>query len=76
MINSHYVPRLILRKFSDRLSLYNVKTGELKENIPIEHAYAIEDYVSAFNFYIELESAYALTLAVVLTCTKNGRFIK
>ena len=44
MINSHYVPRLILRKFSDRLSLYNVKTGELKENIPIEHAYAIEDY--------------------------------
>ena len=44
MINSHYVPRLILRKFSDKLSLYNVKTGELKENIPIEHAYAIEDY--------------------------------
>ncbi len=44
MINSHYVPRLILRKFSDKLSLYNVKTGELKEKIPIEHAYAIEDY--------------------------------
>ena len=44
MINSHYVPRLILRKFSDKLCLYNIKTGELKENIPIEHAYAIEDY--------------------------------
>lgn len=44
MINSHYVPRLILRKFSDRLSLYNIKTGELKENIPIEHAYVIEEY--------------------------------
>ena len=44
MINSHYVPRLILRKFSDKLSLYNVKTGELKENISIEHAYAIEGY--------------------------------
>ena len=44
MINSHYVPRLILRKFSNRLSLYNIKTGELKENIAIEHAYAIENY--------------------------------
>ena len=44
MINSHYVPRLILRKFNDRLSLYNINTGELKENIPIEHAYVIEDY--------------------------------
>ena len=44
MINSHYVPRLILRKFGDRLSLYNVKTGELKEDIALEHAYAIEDY--------------------------------
>lgn len=44
MINSHYVPRLILRKFSDKLTLYNVKTGELEENISIEHAYAIEDY--------------------------------
>ena len=44
MINSHYVPRLIVRKFSNRLSLYNIKTGELKENIAIEHAYAIENY--------------------------------
>lgn len=44
MINNHYVPRLILRKFSDKLSLYNIKTGELEENIAIEHAYAIEDY--------------------------------
>lgn len=47
MSNSHYVPRLILRKFSDRLSLYNVKTGELKENIPPEHAYAIENFYDA-----------------------------
>ena len=43
-INSHYVPRLILRKFSEKLSLYNIKTGELQENIVPEHAYAIEDY--------------------------------
>ena len=44
MSNCHYVPRLILRKFSDKLSLYNVKTGELKENIPPEHAYAIQGF--------------------------------
>ena len=44
MSNNHYVPRLILRKFSDKLSLYNVKTGELKENIPPEHAYAIQGF--------------------------------
>ncbi len=44
MSNSHYVPRLILRKFSDKLSLYNIKTGEFKENIPPEHAYAIKGF--------------------------------
>ncbi len=44
MSNSHYVPRLILRKFSAKLSLYNIKTGEFKENVPPEHAYAIEGF--------------------------------
>ena len=44
MSNNHYVPRLILRKFGDKLSLYNVKTGELKENIPPEHAYAMQGF--------------------------------
>jgi len=44
MSKNHYVPRLILRKFSDRLSLYNIKTGELKESIPPEHAYSKEDF--------------------------------
>lgn len=47
MSNNHYVPRLILRKFSDKLDLYNVKTGEFKENISVEHAY------SKGNFYDE-----------------------
>lgn len=40
MINNHYVPRLVLRKFGEKLSLYNVRTGELKENIRLEKAYA------------------------------------
>ena len=44
MSNTHNVPRLILRKFSDKLCLYNVNTGELKENISIKRAYATEDY--------------------------------
>lgn len=44
MSKNHYVPRLILRKFSDKLSLYNIKTGELKENISPEKAYAKEDF--------------------------------
>ena len=44
MSNSHYVPRLVLRKFSDKLCLYNLKTGELKENISPEHAYAIQGF--------------------------------
>lgn len=34
---------MILRKFSDKLSLYNVKTGEFKEDVPVKHAYASED---------------------------------
>ena len=44
MINSHYVPRLILRRFNDKLSLYNVKTGELREDIAVSHAYAADNY--------------------------------
>ena len=45
MINSHYVPRLTLRRFSDKLCLFNVKTGEYKENIKIEDAF------SEYGFY-------------------------
>ena len=46
-ISNHYVPRLILRKFGDRLCLYNVKTGKLHENIASEHAYAIDGLYEA-----------------------------
>ena len=45
MINSHYVPRLTLRRFSNKLCLFNVKTGEYKENIKIEDAF------SEYGFY-------------------------
>lgn len=46
-VSNHYVPRLILRKFSDKLCLYNVKTGELHESIVPEHAYAIDGLYDA-----------------------------
>ena len=37
---SHYVPRFILKKFSDKLSLYNIHTGELAEDIKVDKAYS------------------------------------
>lgn len=46
MQNSHYVPQFILKKFSDKLSLYNVKTGELKENVNPQKAFSQEGFYS------------------------------
>ena len=40
MINSHYVPKLTLRKFSDKLCLFNVQTGEYKENVKLDNAFS------------------------------------
>lgn len=45
MINSHYVPMLTLRKFADKLCLFNVQTGEYKEDIKIDKAF------SEYGFY-------------------------
>ncbi|MCI8471967.1 MAG: DUF4238 domain-containing protein [Clostridiales bacterium] len=75
MSNSHYVPRLILRKFSDKLSLYNVKTGELKENIPPEHAYVMEDFYDEktekkLNLRIESQIGGILS-NLILKCDKE-----
>ena len=76
-INSHYVPRLILRKFSEKLSLYNIKTGELQENIVPEHAYAIEDYYDSETekkLSRRIESQFGDLLAnYLLKCDKEIR---
>lgn len=40
MANSHYVPMLTLRKFSDKLCLFNVQTGEYKENVKIDKSFS------------------------------------
>ena len=72
MSKNHYVPRLILRKFSDKLSLYNVKTGELKENISPENASAIEDFYgeeTEKKLNIRIESQFGGLLSnIILKC--------
>lgn len=44
MSNSHYVPRLTLRKFADKLCLFNVRTGKYIENIKIEKAFTEQNF--------------------------------
>lgn len=46
MANSHYVPMLTLRKFADKLCLFNVQTGEYKENIKIDKSFSEKDFYS------------------------------
>ena len=65
-MNTHYVPRLVLKKFSEKLSTYNIKTGELKEDIKIESAYAETDFYDAEteeNFNRKVESQFGNLLA-------------
>ena len=74
MSNNHYVPRLILRKFGDKLSLYNVKTGELKENIPPEHAYAMQgfyDNETEKKLNLKIESQFGGLLANLILKREN-----
>ena len=46
MANSHYVPMLTLRKFADKLCLFNIRTGEYKENIKIDKSFSEQDFYS------------------------------
>ena len=73
-MNSHYVPRLILNKFSDKLSLYNIKTGELKENIRTDKAYAQEDFYddeTEKKLNLRIESQFGSLLANKLLKAKD-----
>lgn len=40
MVNSHFVPQQTLRKFADKICLYNIKTGEYRENVKIDKAFS------------------------------------
>ena len=74
MSNNHYVPRLILRKFSDKLSLYNVKTGELKENIPPERAYVMQgfyDNETEKKLNLKIESQFGGLLSNLILKREN-----
>ena len=65
-MNTHYVPRLVLKKFSDRICTYNIKTGELKENIKTEDAYSKTDFYDSEtedNFNRKVESQFGNLLA-------------
>lgn len=47
MANSHYVPMLTLRRFSDKLCLFNVQTGEYKENVKIDKTFSEQNFYSS-----------------------------
>ena len=60
MVWSHYVPRFILKNFSEKLCIYNIKTREYKENANIGKAFAARDFYSEqvekeLNNKIEME---------------------
>lgn len=38
--NNHFVPRLVLRRYKERLSVFNIRTGELKENNKLENIFS------------------------------------
>ena len=43
MSNNHYVPKLVLKKFKNKICLYSIKTGEYRENVSVDDAYSEED---------------------------------
>ena len=42
----HYVPRLVLRKYAGKINIYNVQTGEYKEQQKIDNIFASDDLYS------------------------------
>ena len=49
-MNSHYVPKFVLKNFGDKISLYDIKSGELREDVKLEKAYS---QVGFYNDEIE-----------------------
>ena len=66
MVNSHYVPQLILKKFRDRLSIYNIRTGEFAEGVNVDKAYSQKgfyDEKTEKNLNFKIESQFGNLLA-------------
>ena len=62
MKNSHYVPKFILKKFANKLCLYNIKTGEFRENVKPEKAYCEKGFYddeTEDKLNLHLESQFA-----------------
>ena len=65
MKNSHYVPKFILKNFSNKLCLYNVKTGEFREKLKPEKAYCEKGFYdddTEINLNLKLETSFAQLL--------------
>jgi hypothetical protein len=70
--NNHYVPRLILRKFDERVSVYNLKSNELKLNQKLERIFAskklyTEEIENMFNDKVENEFARVLNNKILIS---------
>lgn len=70
--NNHYVPRLILRKFDEKISTYNLKTKELKLNQKLEKVFVSKKLYSKeietmFNEKVEIEFARVLKDKILKT---------
>lgn len=66
MVNSHYVPQLILKKFSDKLCLYNIRTGEFYEDVSLKRAYSEKGFYddeTEKNLNLKIESQFGNLLA-------------
>ncbi len=78
MKNSHYVPKFILKKFSDKLCLYNIKTGEFKENVKPDKAYCEKGFYdddTEDKLNLRLESQFAKLLTEkILKCKDKIEF--
>lgn len=77
--NNHFVPRLVLRRYNDRLSTYNVKTGGLSENNKLENIFSEQNL---YNEDIEImlgqkvESPFANILVRKILKTEVGEEIE
>ena len=70
--NNHYVPRLILRKFDERISVYDLKAHELKLNQKLERIFAskklyTEEIENMFCDKVESEFARLLNNKILIS---------
>ena len=49
-MNSHYVPKFVLKNFGDKISIYDIKSGVLREDVKLKKAYS---QVGFYNYEIE-----------------------